>query len=222
MRFADPFWLVFLVVAGLPWLAQRRRVRVSWPTLDGFAAPEARTWAARLALRPGAGPGGGDRVHGGRAGAAADGGRADPDLGAGGGDRPGGRPEFEHEDGRLPGARGEGDRRLDAAKLTLGRFLEARADDLIGVVGFAGLPDTLAPPTLDRRLTWAAIRAIRPAGAGDDGTDIGGAIAWGLGMLRPIATPRKVSILLTDGRHAPGATGRSTRSSPPRSPGGSA
>jgi len=96
--------------------------------------------------------------------------------------------------------------RLDAAKRTLGRFLEARADDLIGVVAFANFPDTVAPPTLDRRFTWDAIRGIRPAGPGDDGTDIGGAIAWGLGMIRPLPAKRKVLILLTDGRHAPGAT----------------
>ena len=204
MRLADPSWLVLLVAVGLPWLAARRRVRLSWPTLDGFAPRESRTWASRLAGVP-------VLIRGGAIAclvvALA-------------------RPQTAGEQVRISGrgvaialvvdrsssmktvdfpAAGKSISRLDAAKRTLGRFLEARTDDLIGVVGFANLPDTLAPPTLDRRFTWAAIRAIRPAGAGDDGTDIGGAIAWALGTLRPIAIPRKVIILLTDGRHAPGA-----------------
>ena len=96
--------------------------------------------------------------------------------------------------------------RLNAARATLGRFLEARVEDLIGVVAFANLPETIAPPTLDRAFVWDAIQAVQPAGAGDDGTDLGGAIAWGLDLIRLAPTNRKVLILLTDGRHAPGSS----------------
>ena len=96
--------------------------------------------------------------------------------------------------------------RLDAARVTLGWFLEARGEDLIGVVAFANLPETIAPPTLDRAFVWDAIQAVQPAGAGDDGTDLGGAIAWGLDLIRLAPTNRKVVILLTDGRHAPGSS----------------
>lgn len=205
VRIADPFWLALLIFAGLPWLAHRRRPRVAWPTLASFdragRSPRAwiRSWSSPT-LRAAA--------------------IACMVVGLA-------RPQTAGEQVRISG-RGvaialvvdrsssmktadfplgaENISRLDAARETIGQFLEARLDDLIGVVAFANLPDTVAPPTLDRRFAWQAIRGVRPAGAADDGTDVGGAIAWGLGMLRPVPTQRKVLILLTDGRHAPGAS----------------
>src|SRR5258705_10598002 len=36
MRLAEPAWLIFLILAPLPWLFQRARPRIAWPTLDGF------------------------------------------------------------------------------------------------------------------------------------------------------------------------------------------
>lgn len=204
MRFADPFWLVFLVFAGLPWVARRRRPRAAWPTLDGFVREKRASWVVRLGFLP-------TLARGGAIACIV--------IGLA-------RPQTAGEQIRISGrgvaialvvdrsssmktadfpAEGGSISRLDAAKWTLGRFLEARTDDLIGAVGFANFPDTVAPPTLDRRFTWQAIRGLRPAGPGDDGTDIGGAIAWGLEMLRLAPTRRKVLILLTDGRHAPGA-----------------
>lgn len=93
--------------------------------------------------------------------------------------------------------------RLDAAKSTLSRFLRGRDDDLMGVVTFANYPDLVAPPTLDQRFLLEAVRSIRPAGAVDDGTNIGDAIAFALGSIREAPTRRKVLILLTDGRNAP-------------------
>ena len=95
--------------------------------------------------------------------------------------------------------------RLAAAQATLERFLEVRDEDLIGVVAFANLPETIAPPTLDHAFVWDAVQAIQPAGAGDDGTDLGGAIAWGLDLIHLASTAQKVLILVTDGRHAPGS-----------------
>ena len=205
VRFADPFWLVFLVSAGLPWMFSRRRSRVTWPTLDGFRREKISTWANRLVFLP-------PLLRSLAIGCIV--------IGLA-------RPQTAGEQVQISG-RGVAialvvDRsssmkttdfpspvgpvsRLDAAKVTLGQFLEARTDDLIGAVAFASYPDTVAPPTLDRRFTWQAIESIRPAGAADDGTDIGGAIAWGLGILRSTSTPRKALILLTDGRHAPGTT----------------
>ena len=209
LRFADPFWLVFLMFAGVPWfgpqapgaglLADPGRVdRVRWSLRTACVSvvpPLIRMGAITCMIVGLARPQtAGEQVR---------------ISGRGRGDRAGGRPKFEHEDDRLHPRRRQPSpnlSRLDAAKETLGLFLEARTDDLIGVVAFANLPDTVAPPTLDRRFTWQAIRAVKPAGAADDGTDIGGAIAWALGMLRPVPTQRKVLILLTDGRHAPGAT----------------
>ena len=93
--------------------------------------------------------------------------------------------------------------RLDAAKATLARFVQARADDLVGLVKFANYPDLDVSPTLDQGFLLDAIRSIRPAGAVDDGTNLGDAIVLGLGAIRNQPTRRKVLILLTDGRNAP-------------------
>jgi Ca-activated chloride channel family protein len=93
--------------------------------------------------------------------------------------------------------------RLDAAKATLARFVRVRDDDLVGLVKFANYPDLDASPTLDQAFLIRAIRTIRPAGQVDDGTNLGDAIAVGLGAVRDAPTRRKVMILLTDGRNAP-------------------
>ena len=207
VRFAEPFWFVFLGFAALPWIAWRRRPRLTWPTLEGFAATKRIGGLAGLTFLP--------PLLQSLAIACLVVGLARPQA-AGEQIRISGRgvaialvvdrsssmktADFPAPTGRAPLSR------LDAAKQTLRNFLEARGDDLIGVVAFANLPATVAPPTLDRRFTWAAIGQIRPAGAADDGTDLGGAIAWGLDLVRPIPTRRKVVVLLTDGRHAPGST----------------
>ena len=205
MRLADPFWLLFLIFVTLPWFARRRGPRLNWPSIDVFFQQRPASWVARFGFLP--------SLARGLAIGCMVVGLARPQT-AGEQIRISGRglaialvvdrsssmktTDFPSERGLIS--------RLDATKRTLVRFLKARTDDLIGVVAFANFPDTIAPPTLDRRFTWDAIRLVRPAGPGDDGTDIGGAIAWGLAMVRPVPTKRKVVILLTDGRHAPGAT----------------
>src|SRR4051794_17657626 len=37
VRLAEPAWLVVLVLVGVPWLGERARPRVLWPSLGGFA-----------------------------------------------------------------------------------------------------------------------------------------------------------------------------------------
>jgi len=101
-------------------------------------------------------------------------------------------PDFPTADGsKIP--------RLEAARATFARFVAGRPEDLIGLVGFANYPNRDCPPTLDHAHLLAAVEALRPARAGDDGTNLGDAIAWGLGTLRPTVARRKVLILLTDG-----------------------
>src|SRR5207253_10352459 len=48
-----------------------------------------------------------------------------------------------------------------------------------------------------------AARRLRSARPGDDGTNIGDAIAWGLDSLRKTSPQKKVLILLTDGVNEP-------------------
>ena len=208
IRFAEPVWFVFLGFAALPWVAWWRRPRLVWPTLHGFRSRPGLVGAVPWAIL--------SPLTRSLAITCLVVGLARPQS-AGEQIRISGRgltialvvdrsssmrtTDFSTLPGSPPISR------LEGAKATLTRFLEARGDDLIGVVAFANLPDTIAPPTLDRRFVWAAIDTLRPAGAGDDGTDLGGAIAWGLDLIRRSPTQRKVLILLTDGHHAPGSAG---------------
>ena len=93
--------------------------------------------------------------------------------------------------------------RLDAAVATFSRFVDGRPDDLIGLVAFAGIADRVAAPTLDHGFVLDAARAIRPARVGEAGTNLGHAIALGLGELRAVKTPKKVLVLITDGQDEP-------------------
>jgi Ca-activated chloride channel family protein len=62
--------------------------------------------------------------------------------------------------------------------------VRGRPDDLIGLVAFANYPDLACPPTLDHAFLLEAVRTLRTARPGDDGTNIGDAIAWALDALR--------------------------------------
>ena len=93
--------------------------------------------------------------------------------------------------------------RLEAAKSTFARFVEGRPDDLIGLVVFANYPDLTCPPTLNHPFLLDHARAIRPARPGDDGTNIGDALALALGAVRKTTTTKQVLVLLTDGNNEP-------------------
>ena len=204
MQFAHPGWLWLLVLIPCLWLLERARPRILWPSFAGFPP-------GQRCARGGCCCGGcphaaraGDRRPGRGAGAAADRRRRDPDRRAGRGDRRGARPELEHEGGRLPrGPRHRRISRLEAAKATFARFVEGRPDDLIGLVVFANYPDLTCPPTLDHRFLVENAAAIRPARPGDDGTNIGDAIAVALEALRKTTPSKKVLVLLTDGNNEP-------------------
>jgi Ca-activated chloride channel family protein len=78
-----------------------------------------------------------------------------------------------------------------------------RPDDLVGLVVFANYADHACPLTLDHGFLLDSVRAVRPARAGDDGTNLGDAIIWSLNALEDAPTLKKVLILLTDGRNDP-------------------
>jgi Ca-activated chloride channel family protein len=201
MRLGEPAWLGLMLLAFLPWAWGRRRLRVAWPTLGGFGPGRSyragffRGWpwllkGAALAClavamaRPQS-PGGRVRVAGRGVAIVALIDRSSIMKAA----------DFPAEGGPIS--------RLEAAKATLSRFIQAREDDLVGLVKFANYPDLDAALTLDQDFLLEAVRSIRPAGQVDDGTNLGDAIALGLGSIRDAPTRRKVMILLTDGRNAP-------------------
>jgi Ca-activated chloride channel family protein len=83
------------------------------------------------------------------------------------------------------------------------RFVDSRADDLIGLVVFANYPELSCPPILDHAFLLEVIASVRSARPGDDGTNIGDAIAWGLDALLAASPKKKVLVLLTDGHNEP-------------------
>jgi Ca-activated chloride channel family protein len=201
MRLAEPGWLVLLALAPLPWIWQRSRPRLAWPTLDGFkGAPRGpfvrlrhvpnlcRALAiAALAValaRPQA-VGGQVRVAG-RGVAIVVALDRSTSMNA---------PDFP--------AGGRAISRLEAARRTFARFVRGRSDDLIGLVAFANYPDLACPPTLDHAFLIEAADHLRPARPGDDGTNLGDALAEGLDALRKAPPRKKVLILLSDGVNRP-------------------
>jgi Ca-activated chloride channel family protein len=96
--------------------------------------------------------------------------------------------------------------RLEVAKERLKAFVEARRDDRIGLVAFAGEALTQVPLTVDYPVVSSAIDNVQ-AGAGqlEDGTAIGTAIATAANRLRAAGGRSRVMVLLTDGENNRGA-----------------
>jgi Ca-activated chloride channel family protein len=93
--------------------------------------------------------------------------------------------------------------RLDAAKEVVGRFVEDRPNDRIGLVAFAGEPYLASPLTLDH--DWVLQNLARlDSGQLSDGTAIGSAIAAGVRRLDAQGAKSKILIVLTDGQNNAG------------------
>jgi len=90
--------------------------------------------------------------------------------------------------------------KLDAAKQVIENFVSKRKDDRIGMVGFAALPYSIAPLTLDHSWLIGRIQPLQ-AGALGDGTAIGDAIASAANRLRESKAKSRIIILLTDGEN---------------------
>jgi Ca-activated chloride channel family protein len=104
-------------------------------------------------------------------------------------------------------------RRLDAVKRALrlfveggdgpdGEHLEGRRTDLLGLVTFATVPESVCPLTLSHAVLLQLLGAEQPRTLPEEGrTNIGDALAWGLHRLKAAGSRRKVLVLLTDGEH---------------------
>jgi Ca-activated chloride channel family protein len=83
------------------------------------------------------------------------------------------------------------------------KFIEARPNDRIGLVAFAGAPYLVSPLTLDH--DWLQQNLDRVVtGSVEDGTAIGSAIATCVNRLRATPAKSKVVVLLTDGMNNAG------------------
>jgi Ca-activated chloride channel homolog len=88
--------------------------------------------------------------------------------------------------------------RIGAAKEVAQKFVDARTNDRIGLVVFAGQSFTQCPMTLDYRVLKNLLRQIKP-GMVEDGTALGMGIAQGVNRIKESTAKSKVMILLTDG-----------------------
>ena len=88
--------------------------------------------------------------------------------------------------------------RLDVVKSVVDQFIDARPNDRIGLVAFAGRPYMVSPLTLDH--SWLRKRLDSLSiGMVEDGTAIGSAIGSGINRLREKDAKSRIMILLTDG-----------------------
>jgi Ca-activated chloride channel family protein len=88
--------------------------------------------------------------------------------------------------------------RLAVVKSVVQGFIEARPDDRIGMVVFAGRPYLASPLTLDHDWLGRTLERVE-IGMVEDGTAIGSAIAASTNRLRDRKAESRVVILLTDG-----------------------
>jgi Ca-activated chloride channel family protein len=88
--------------------------------------------------------------------------------------------------------------RLRAAKEVIGRFVEGRPDDRIGLVVFGDVAFTQVPLTTDHRAMKAFLEQVSIGMAGQS-TAIGDAIAVAAQRMMSLDAPERVVILLTDG-----------------------
>jgi Ca-activated chloride channel family protein len=90
--------------------------------------------------------------------------------------------------------------RLAVVKSVVSKFIDARPNDRIGLVGFAGAPYLVSPLTLDHDWLQQNLDRVQ-IGTVDDGTAIGAALATSVNRLRDQPGKSKIVVLLTDGQN---------------------
>lgn len=102
------------------------------------------------------------------------------------------------------GADGAPRSRLESVKDVVARFIEARPNDRIGLVAFAGAPYLMSPLTLDHDWLLSNLDRLE-TGLVEDGTAIGAALASSVRRLSDEEAESRVVILLTDGMNNAGS-----------------
>ncbi|MDQ2918496.1 MAG: VWA domain-containing protein [Verrucomicrobiota bacterium] len=93
--------------------------------------------------------------------------------------------------------------RVDAVREVTRKFIEARPNDRIGLIAFAGRPYVVSPMTLDHDWLLQNLDRLR-VGLVEDGTAIGSGIAASASRLNDKRSKSHVLILLTDGENNSG------------------
>jgi Ca-activated chloride channel family protein len=98
---------------------------------------------------------------------------------------------------------GEPATRVDAVREVTRTFIEARPNDRIGLIAFAGRPYVVSPMTLDHDWLLQNLEKLR-IGLVEDGTAIGSGMAAAASRLTDKESKSRVLILLTDGENNSG------------------
>jgi Ca-activated chloride channel family protein len=93
--------------------------------------------------------------------------------------------------------------RVEVVRETVGQFIQARPNDRIGMVAFAGQAYLMSPLTLDHDWLLQNVERLQVGLAGD-ATAIGSAIATSANRLRDQPAKSKIIVLLTDGANNAG------------------
>lgn len=93
--------------------------------------------------------------------------------------------------------------RLEAVKRVTQEFIEARPNDRIGIIAFAGRPYLVSPITLDHEWLIDNLDRVQ-LGLVEDGTAIGSALASAAARLKNRNAKTKLILLLTDGANNAG------------------
>jgi Ca-activated chloride channel family protein len=93
--------------------------------------------------------------------------------------------------------------RVSIVKSVVAKFIDARPNDRLGLVEFAGAPYLVSPLTLDHDWLQQNLERVK-VGSIEDGTAIGSAIAMCANRLRDEPSKSKVIVLLTDGENNSG------------------
>lgn len=89
--------------------------------------------------------------------------------------------------------------RLEALKQVAARFINARPNDRIGLVEYAGESFTKTPLTSDKSIVLSSLKSIKYNTIIEGGTAIGMGLATSVNRLKESRAKSKVIILLTDG-----------------------
>ena len=89
--------------------------------------------------------------------------------------------------------------RLEALKTVAARFINARPNDRIGLVEYAGESFTKTPLTSDKSIVLSSLKGIVYNTIIEGGTAIGSGLATAVNRLKESRAKSKVIILLTDG-----------------------
>ncbi|UBM57631.1 VWA domain-containing protein [Marinilongibacter aquaticus] len=100
--------------------------------------------------------------------------------------------------------------RLEAAKTVARQFIQARVNDKLGLVIFAGEAFSLCPLTSDYQLLQSFLSEVHGGQIKASGTAIGSAIATSINRLRDDPGKSKAIILLSDGDNTAGTIGPET------------